>query len=460
MAEPYDKQVETLLNKLTGHQGAMGRSASYYEATYRLQSIGVAVPDAMRSLTACIGWPRMYLDSIEERLDVEGFRIGDRHEYVDRLAQWWQANDLDEESGLANLDALIYGRSYVTVAAPGEGDDPDVPLIRVESPLNMFAETDPRTRQVTQAIRVYEDPDNDARKWATLYLPDRTVYLVKVSGVWVVESTIEHNLGVVPVVPILNRERLSDREGCSEITPELRSFTDAASRIMMNMQAAAELMAVPQRVLFGVDPETLAPNGTPVEVMNSYMAQILAIENEAGKAHQFQAAELMNFVNVLQELAKHVASYTGLPPQYLSFSSENPASAEAIRSSEARLVKKAERKARLFGGSWERVMRLAMLVMDDSVPPEMSRLEVVWRDPATPTYAAKADAAMKLYAAGQGLIPKEQGRIDMGYSVEQRDAMRQWDADDKIELKQLADIMTRSPRPGSPGGSRSEPAEE
>lgn len=448
MADPtYSQHVEQLAAKLHSASMDMKRDARYYDATYRPESVGVAVPEPMRCLTAAIGWPRMYLDSIEERLDIEGFRIGENQGSLEQLTEWWQANDLDEESGLAHLDALIYGRSYITVAAPGEDDDPNIPLIRVESPLDMYAETDPRTRKVTRAIRIYNDPyDEHTERWATLYLPNETVPLRMQGGHWVIDTEIgirQHNLGEVPVVPLLNRERLSERDGKSEITPELRSFTDAASRIMMDMQAAAELMAVPQRVLFGVDPETLAPSGSPAEVLNSYLAQILAVENESGKAHQFQAAELINFVNVLQELAKHVAAYTGLPPQYLSFSSENPASAEAIKSSETRLVKKCERKARLFGGSWEQVMRLAMRVMGQEVPAEMNRLEIVWRDPSTPTYAAKADAAVKLYGNGQGVIPKEQARIDMGYTQEQREAMREWDDQEERDSLRLAETMAR-----------------
>lgn len=453
MADDYGRIVQGLAAKLTNAEFEQCASAEYYDAAVRLKSVGIAVPEPMRHLQAAIGWPRMYLDSIEERLDIEGFRLGDSQEYVDQLTDWWQANDLDEESGLAHLDALIYGRSYITIAAPGEGDDQDFPLIRVESPLNMFHETDPRTRKVTRALRMYSNPDNPAQKWATLFLPDETVYLKNNDGVWKVEDRTVHNLGTVPVVPLLNRERLSDRDGRSEIIPELRSFTDTASRIMMNMGAAAELMAVPQRVLFGVEPEQLAPNGSPAEVLNSYMANILAVENEAGKAHQFQAAELMNFVNVLEELSKHVAAYTGLPPQYLSFSSENPASAEAIRSAESRLVKKCERKARLFGGSWEQVMRLALQIMGQEVPVEMRRLEIIWRDPATPTFAAKADAVMKMYANGQGVVPKEQARIDMGYTKEQRDAMREWDAEDKAEMVKLADILAPRPQPGANAGS-------
>jgi len=395
----------------------------------------------------------MYVDSIEERLDLEGFRLADDDATVDRLTDWWKANQLDEESGLAHIDALVYGRSYVTVGAPGPLDEPGVPVIRVESPLDMHVETDPRTREVTRAVRVYENPNEKSEQWATLYLPNETIYLKQFGGEWVVDPALPkvvHNLGVVPVVPILNRERLSDRQGKSEITPEIRSFTDAASRIMMDMQAAAELMAVPQRILFGVEGDSLAPNGTPSEVLSAYMAQILAVPNEAGKATQFSAAELRNFVDVLEELAKHVASYTGLPPQYLSFTTENPASAEAIRSAESRLVKKAERKARMFGGSWERVMKLALLVIDGSAPLNVSRLEAHWRNPATPTYAAMADGVVKLYAAGQGVITKKRAREDMGYSAEEIAKMEDDEVSEQKAMVKLTEVLGKAQAAAKP----------
>lgn len=459
MADSYAEQAEELVSRLNHDAMFLAESQRYYEALHRPAAVGIAVPREMEKLTAAIGWPRLYLDSIEERLDLEGFRLAstegaDHQDAVDELTRWWKSNALDEESSMAHLDALIYGRTYVTVTAPAEGaDDPSTPIIRVESPTVMYAETDPLTRKVTRAVRVYSNADG-SMQGAALFLPDEIVYLTYQGGRWVVDPAypgIQHSLGEVPVVPIINRERLSDRHGRSEITPELRSITDAASRIMMDMQAAAEMMAVPQRVLFGVDAGSLAPNGSPAEVFNAYMAQILAIESPEGKAQQFQAAELMNFVNVLQELSKHVAAYTGLPPQYLSFSSENPASAEAIKSSEARLVKKCERKARMFGGSWEAVMRLAMRVMGREVPPEFSRLEAVWRDPSTPTYAAKADGVTKLYANGMGIITKRRAREDMGYSEEEIREMEEQEQAEQGELRNLADILgAAQQRPAGP----------
>src|SRR5690606_19254869 len=175
----------------------------------------------------------------------------------------------------------------------------------------------------------------------------------------------------------------------------------------------------------------------------AYMGRLLSFEDAEGKAGQFTAAELRNFVEVLQELAKHVASYTGLPPQYLSFSSDNPASAEAIRSSESRLVKKCERKARMFGGAWEEVMRLCLRVLEREVPPEMARLETVWRDPATPTFAAKADAVTKLYSNGMGISPREFARIELGFTDGQRREVREGDRDD--EALTIDSLLRQSP---------------
>ena len=437
-----EKTVNDLANKLSADTFRLEESGAYYDSSHRLKAIGLSTPPEMRFLAANIGWPRMYVDSIEERLDVEGFRLAGQSATDDRLTDWWQANGLDEESGMAHLDALVYGRSYVTVAAPDltAGDEPGVPIIRVESPLHLFAETDPRTRKVTKAVRLYARDDSPLDRWATLYLPNETVPLIFKNGHWVQDGpVVRHKMGIVPVVPILNRERLADRDGYSEITPEIRSFTDAAARTMMNMQAAMELMAVPQRILFGVNADDIAGSGSPAEIMEAYLARFIAIESDGASAFQFSAAELRNFTEVLDQLAKHVASYTGLPPQYLSFQSDNPASAEAIKSAESRLVKKCERKSRMFGGGWENVMRLAVKVIDGDVPAEMNRLETMWRDPSTPTWASKADAVVKLMGVnGQGVIPRERARIDMGYNTAERAEMAVWDEEDADRIQDTA----------------------
>ncbi|APL99605.1 portal protein [Mycobacterium phage Camperdownii] len=455
-----EERLEPLLNAFEEKIRPLADNTAYYESERRPDAIGIAVPPEMRKLLAHVGYPRLYVNSIADRLELEGFRIAGESDADEQLWDWWSANDLDVESTLGHVDALVHGRSFVTVSAPDPaidlGVDPTVPMIRVEPPTNLHAVIDPRTRQVKEAIRAIYDEEGNEIVGATIYLPNATAYFDKVEGEWTQgRPTVNHGLEMVPVVPIPNRNRLSDLYGTSEITPELRSVTDAAARTLMLMQSTAELMGVPLRLLFGIKrseiglPDDPDEPVSPRQAFEAYYARILGFEDEMGKAYQFDAAELRNFVDALDALDKKAAAYTGLPPQYLSFSSDNPASAEAIRSSESRLVMNCERKARIFGGAWEQVMRVAYRVMNPGaeIPPNMYRLEALWADPSTPTYAAKADAATKLYGQGMGVIPREQARIDMGYSVETRRQMREWDKEEN-PVGQLAGLYAPTDKTG------------
>lgn len=433
-ADSVEECRDQMVVQFESHTRKLHMSRAYYEAERRPEALGNSVPKEMRHLVSDVGYPRLYVDAISERLELEGFRLGGADEADDELWSWWQANDLDIQSPLGHTDALVYGRSYITIAAPDPDLDPswdaDTPLICVEPPTQLYAMIDRRTRRVVQALRFVCEDGSFLNEAATLYLPNRTISWIKQQGQWQPYQDVKHDLGIVPVVPITNRISMADLYGTSQITPEIRSLTDAASRILMDMQGAAELMAVPQRLLFGVKPEDIGIDPvTGLGGYDAYMARILAFADPEGKAFQFAAAELRNFGDALDQLDRKAASYTGLPPQYLSVSSENPASAEAIEASESRFVKLCERKDLLFGGAWECAMRIAYQVMNPGgkLPSTYSQLESVWRDPSTPTYAAKAAAATQLYAGGLGVIPKKQARLDMGYSLVQIEQMEQWD---------------------------------
>lgn len=449
-----DEMISAFEDKLKGMAG----NTSYYEAERRPEAIGVTVPVQMQSLLAHVGYPRLYVDSIAERQAVEGFRIGDADDADVDMWQWWQANNLDIEAPLGYTDAYVHGRSYVTISKPDPnidlGWDPATPIIKVEPPTRMYADIDPRIGRVAKAIRVAYDEAGEEIQSATLYTPNDTIGWFRHENEWVDWFTVTHSLGVVPVVPIPNRTRLSDLYGTSEITPELRSMTDAAARILMLMQATAELMGVPQRLIFGIKPEEIGVDSDTGQTMfDAYLARILAFEDADGKIQQFSAAELANFTNALDQIAKQVAAYTGLPPQYLSTAADNPASAEAIRAAESRLIKKVERKNLIFGGAWEEVMRIAYrIAKGGDITPDMQRMETIWRDPSTPTYAAKADAATKLYSNGTGVVPRERARKDMGYSIAEREEMRRWDEEEaSMGLGLIGTMVDSNPTvPGSP----------
>lgn len=448
--------IEKARENLGRDRRQLDNDSRYYEAELTLDVSRHPLRREMPNMNASVGWSRLYLDSLVERIAIVGFRTPGASDSDDRLQEWWRANDLDQEAQISFLETFIHGRSYVSVSAPTDediafGHPMDAPIIRIESPKNMWVEIDQRTKHVLWAVRFYLDPQNqgqDTDQDYTVYLPDRTIYVKDArGGRYTTTGEDVHNLGIVPIVPSFNRERVGDRYGRSEIIPELRNLQDVATQVVQNMQMAADLMAVPQRLLFGVEKEAITQNQDPAAQYKAYMAGILAFEDENAKATQFNAAELSNYTGVTQELAKMAASYTGLPPQYLSFSSQTPASAEAIRSAESRLVKKAELKGAMFGNVWERVMKVASVVMTGAVDETLRQIEAILTDPSTPTYAAKADAAIKL-VGGKPVIPVKQARLDMSYTPAELQQMELWDQEEKIEY--LGALLGTDPSPTFP----------
>jgi Phage portal protein, SPP1 Gp6-like len=378
-----------------------------------------------------IAWPQLVVDAVEERLDVEGFRLPDQGKADDDLWRVWQANNLDEMAQLGRVDALVMKRSYLCVGT--NEDDAETPLITAESPLETYADLDPRNGRVRAALRRWVDAEaqqgGSGTRYATLYLPDRTVWFVNDQPDPDMPEDV-HQLGVVPVVPLVNRARLADQQGRSELSPIL-PLAQAANKIATDMMVAAEFVALPVRGIFGIGPEDLEDaKGNKLTAMQMLLNRLLTVPDDDGTARQFEfsSANLNNFHETINQLARLVASIAGLPPHYVGLTTENPPSADAIRSAEMRLVKRAERKQVPFGGAYEQVMRLVKRLQEGKFDPRYARLETIWRDPSTPTRAQSADAAVKLYNLPKPVVPLRQTREDLGYTDAQIGRMETEDA--------------------------------
>ncbi|MET7687957.1 phage portal protein [Streptomyces sp. NPDC005483] len=381
---------------------------AYFNGEQLVRDLGISIPPQLKGLHTVIGWPRVGVESLEERLDLEAFRWADGADSSD-LAEIAEANDLFDESSLAHLDALVYGREYLAVGSGDCGEDCP-PLISAESPLDMTLMWDARLRMGTAALRecaadtfIESGPEE---RMLVLYLPDQTVMcLPNESGGWEVVDRDIHNLGVVPVVRMANRQRTADRVGKSEITPEVMSITDAACRRLMGMEVAAEFFGAPQRYILGASESAFQDaDGTAKSAWETYIGRVLALErDEDGQVPavgQFAAHDPTGMTKIIDLYARIMSSQFGLPPHMLGYTTDNPASADAIRSTEAKLVKRSERRIRRFGASWQQAMRLALWVRDGEPPDKTRRIETVWRNPATPTVAAQVDATVKLVQAG------------------------------------------------------------
>jgi hypothetical protein len=423
-----------------------------YEGTAPLHYLH---PDVLREVqdriqVVALGWPSLAVDPLEERLDGIGFRYPEvgkpdpeatPEDLVsasgdENLQRVWQENDLDEESQMGHIDALVMRRAYVTVGVQDDGST-DVPLVTVESPLEMFALIDPRTRQVRAALRRWREDYDFAKamqpaEYSTLYLPNLTAWFDRGPEGWREYARDEHMVGEPLVAALTNRGRLAERYGRSELTPALLSLSHAANKMATDMMVAGEFHAIPLRAIFGAGPDDFQDqNGKALSPTQVLMSRILAVPpGEPGgqpvSAHEFAASSLTNFHDTIAQLGRLASGLVGVDPSVMGFAAgDNPASADALRAREVRLVKRAERKQTAFGGGWERTMRLVRRVQDGDWDPAARRLEMIWRDAATPTRAQAADAAAKLVAAQ--LIPIQQGREDLGYTPEQQRRMDAWD---------------------------------
>ena len=394
------------------------RLNDYYEGEHKLEQLGVAIPEELKTFTVLLEWSSVPVDAVEHRLDVTGFRMPGQAESDTALWDVWQYNNMDERAGFAHLDALALGSSYVTV---GTNDrDRNMPLITVESPLEMVAIRDPRTHRVVAAARFYDAGELGQAQRATLYLPDETRWLKRDGAAWVDELQPDrHMLGSVPVVPFVTRHRTTKRrddvlEGRSEMHAII-PVADSASRAITNTQLLQETLVAPARGVLGATKgDFVGADGKPLSAWETYFGAVWAMANKDAKTFQFDAADMKNIETIINMYARLASGVTSLPVEYFGLATSNAPSAEGYRAGETRLVKLAERKQIAFGNSWEAVMRLVVRFRDGEWNDDASRMEAVWRDAGTPTVSQVADATTKYFASG--LVDWETAQEDIGRS--------------------------------------------
>jgi hypothetical protein len=418
------------------------------------QALSFLPPDIQRATMGrlrplIINWPRLVIDSIEERLDVEGFRFGTDMPADKRCWDIWQQNNLDEASQQCHVEALLHARAYALVWA--DELDNGQPRISIESSAQMSVVYFPGSTKIAHATKNWVEGDTS---FLTIYRPDIIErYMAETSSLasdmsytssaWELrEEPISHDLGEVPVVPFVNRPRLSRPFGESELA-DVIPLADAVNKLATDMMVTSEFHATKRRWATGLEiPQNSGSNERFAEDVRQKWDQATTgktwLAGQGVQFGEFTEASLSNFVNGIELLTGSIAALAGLPPHYLGLTNAgNPASADAIRSSEAALVKRAQRKQRVFGGSWERVMRLALRVQDPTLPAGAASMETIWGNPETPTVAQKVDAATKLDGIG---MPFRQNLEDLNYTPTQIERILTMRADDALTdvAKQLA----------------------
>lgn len=370
-------------------------------------------------------WLPLVLATVVERLNIDGFRTGTERAYSDDLWSLFESNGLSEVLPLVFRDALAYGQAFLCVWGDGAGR----PVITAESPFEVAVDVDPASRAIRAAVKRWFDPA-DNRVHVVLFEPDQITRLRSVREVTadlvepalvgdLVTVSVDRNpLGVVPIVMIENRDSLTG-PSVSEIEP-LIPLQEAITKLHVDLICAAEWYGQPRRWIVGaeapLDPET----GEPVSPLEGKSGdQLLVIESDTAKVGQWEAAPLKALTDSIRQCTEELLAIAQIPPHLSLGQHQGQAvSSDSIRAAEAALLSKVGRKMTSFSGPVEHAMRLALLVRDGRLPAGSERVECVWRDPATVTLGASADAAQKL-AAIEGVSVAAVLESVMGWSPAQ-----------------------------------------
>ncbi|MFF3453254.1 phage portal protein [Streptomyces sp. NPDC002730] len=378
----------------------------------------------------------MIVDATNERLNVDSFRIpGD--EGADKDARvFWQRSCMDAYSNAVHLEALIQGRAYVVVWADKDGE----PTITPVSGERMAVCYKAGSLYELEAAARFE-LDAWGRQQVTLWTEDYVYEVAYGTTEWDQGVREPNPLGVVPVVPFENRARLvgepySDLANCIPIQ-------DAINKTVMDALTASEFAAFPQRFVTGLEIQEDA-NGNPIEPFNVGHDKLLQAEDPGAKFGSFAAADLKNYVTLVDMLVQHLASVSRVPSHYFLVNSSNSPSGEAIISAEAGLVAKVRERMLHFGEAWERVIRLCFAVKRDK-RKDAFEMETRWRDPEYRTEAQHVDALLKLKQLN---VPEEVLWAEAGFSATQIDSFREMRKEDAQAAAEIQKLMPR-PEPQS-----------
>lgn len=423
----------------------------YYDGEQPLYFIAKILEEQQDRFPALtINWCELFIDWIDARCQVEGFRLNGLDAADDDLWEIWQRNDLDEDQSPNNVASLVTGVSWGMVGPSEAGA-----LITIESPDSVAVEVDPRTRRVIAGEKAWKsDPLNALEDMVEVWMPASnggvrvsTFVNGKKEGEathdWMATGSKLQTSPEVPIVPFFNRKR--NGQGRSELRA-LKPVVDAANQIATNMMAGVEHHAVPRKWGLGLREEDFKDkDGNPLPAwkiatgavwVNPFDEDHPDAKPEVG---QFAASDLRNFHESISLLGRIGAGLCNIAPHEFGFGvADNPASADGIEAAKESGVRRVERTHVARGSSYEKVMRIASAI-EGRDPSAMVRLETVWRDPSTPTQQAKVQAAALAYS--QGLADLRQAREDAGYSATQIKAMEERESDGDPEIRRAIEEM-------------------
>lgn len=410
----------------------------------------MAPPEFRRAYYTAIPLCRTACQVISERIEIDSVHTGE--DKSDKfLAGFLKNIGGSEFVNTAIMVAMEYGRSYLIPT--GTDDEDGFPGVQIVPGRDMVHSLDPYTGEVAEALRVY----GAYRTKRAYYTKDYTQLWESTGAGWtLVENTPTDN-GKIAVFPMICRDDVGSPWGRPE-AKDIFTIQDSACRVATDLAIASATLAVPQRAILGLGEEDFTvrnPDGTiavdgdgePIHQTGEdlYMSRFLVISNEAAKLAEFTAAQLQNFTTALNFLTKQAAASMGVPQSVFGVSSDaNPASGDAMRQDDNRLIRRAEQLTRGFDNPLDDMFEYVLFASGYGD----KKVKIAWVDPSLPNLASRADAVSKLAAivvGNQPLYDWEELRQKLGDSAVDIQA-----AKDRNEQNQLTQLLTAPPAAPQP----------
>ena len=412
--EQYEKmRFDNLLKRFNHHKSGNSMKNRYYEGKISLGEVnlGIALPQGMQGLEIGCAWGAKTVDVLAARSMFDGF-VGVNGEDVETLDRLAADNNLVAEYMKACRDELKYGCTFATLSA-----DPVIGCkIRFHSPQTAAAEWNGEKGRIDCGFAIIDTvPDNDDNNWKPsliYYYTDDAVYVLErrdTSAIW---DSIKypHKMGR-PLMEALIWNATSDKPfGRSRIKEPVRRLIQGYVRTVANASIGLEFSTAPQKYLLGVTDDQY--DAVIDNKFKQYVGSIIAATTnpETGEKPTFgQLAQggIAPHVEMLRMLATQFSAATGLSVTDTGVVNDaNPTSSDAILAQSQTLIGMAEQLNVGNGNSLRSIALMAQAIINnislDELTDDQRDVVAHFKNPAMPTVAMTADAAIKIASVRPG----------------------------------------------------------
>lgn len=402
------RKLQELANVYQYHQANNAIKDKYYEGHVTLGDVnlGIALPDGLRKIEVGCNWGQKAVDALAARSMFDGF-VGSG-EAADNVTKLVAGNRMLAEYGKACRDELKHGCVFATLSA----DDTVGCRIRFHSTKSAAALWSGEKGRIDCGLAIIDTvPDEKYRDtWrphiVNFYTDDAVIVLTMQNGYWSAKRH-PHRMGRPLMEPMIWNATTGKPFGRSRLKRAVRSLIDDYIRIVANATIALEFDTTPQKYLLGVtDDQYDAIIG---DKFKQYIGNILAATTnpETGENPTFgqlTQGSLQPHVDKMRLTATQFSAATGLTITDVGIVNDaNPTSSDAILAQSQTLVLMAQQLNTGNGDALRTIIRMAQAIARNVTMAELTKeeLDVMahFKNPAMPSVAVTADAAIKIASA-------------------------------------------------------------